>query len=241
MAKSLDLCLRLPCHQPGTCEGPSPGEDRVRLELPDRTPTPSVVGSGLGGPSDEQETLHVEPIEVPSQPPVPPGAEHTIPDADVREYAPSPTPSEHGSDTSRLHSPVINQPICNDTRPSSPVANQTAHNGPQPSSPGSSGSSASFSERCVCSSPVAMDLTSQQRDVGRELNCVCLGRRGPRVREGEPGGLGRDECTGTAAAVAIRVVARVVGHVCGGTRDESKHDRDWDVPSALPDLSPGSL
>jgi len=72
-------------------------------------------------PSDEQETLHAEPIDALPPPPVPSEAEHVTEviqeascDADVRK-SPSPTPSEHGSDTSRLHS----QTICNDTQASS--------------------------------------------------------------------------------------------------------------------------
>ena len=135
-------------------EAQSPGADREDvarqlLEEPDRAPLSSIVEIG-GPPSGPGDELHSSPLQTESslssspQPPMPPRVEHVDevaenpsvidgeepPDVGVRQYASSsPTPSEHGSDASRLQlhaSKVTDTATNNDTRPPSPVSSVSA-------------------------------------------------------------------------------------------------------------------
>ena len=136
-------------------EAQSRGADREDvapqlLEEPDRAPLSSIVEIG-GPPSGPGDELHSSPLqtesslssspqlsmppqvellnEVTGNPSVIDGLEP--PDVGLRQYAsPSPTPSEHGSDASRLHlqaSTVTDAAATdNDTRPPYPVSSVSA-------------------------------------------------------------------------------------------------------------------
>ncbi|KAN0085922.1 hypothetical protein V8E55_007056 [Tylopilus felleus] len=112
------------------------------LEELDHAPLSSNVDIGpLGGPGDEPHSSALQRESSRSsspQPPMPPQVEHVdevagntngeeSPDVSLRHASPSPTPSEHGSNASRLlASKTTISATNNDTRPPSPVSSVSA-------------------------------------------------------------------------------------------------------------------
>ncbi|KAG6379708.1 hypothetical protein JVT61DRAFT_10237 [Boletus reticuloceps] len=123
-------------------ESQSDREDTMRQQLEEfeHAPLSSVaeIGGPLGGPGGEPQSTPLQTessLSLSPQPPMPPQVKYVDDEGtgnpsiiNGEEASPSPTPSEHGSDTSRLQIPASKVTITatnNDTRPPSPASSDS--------------------------------------------------------------------------------------------------------------------